>query len=100
MLRPIRATPLETRFEPLGFDIIVKIGIRNNRNYGVDFMEKKDSRLLTEREASLYFGWSLYTMREIRKRGEIEFIQFNEQTIRYTVEMLENYKNRYLKQVA
>lgn len=61
-------------------------------------MEKKEERLLTEKEASEYFGWSLYTQREIRKKGEIEFIKFNEQTIRYTLEMLENYKNRYLKQ--
>lgn len=60
-------------------------------------MDKKDNKLLTEKEAADYFGWSLYTQREIRKRGEIEFIQFNEQTIRYTIEMLENYKNRYLK---
>lgn len=63
-------------------------------------MEKKEERLLTEKEAAEYFGWSLYTMREIRKRSEIEFIQFNEQTIRYTIGMLENYRNRYLKQVA
>ncbi len=61
-------------------------------------MEKNEDKLLTEKEASQFFGWSLYTMREIRKRGEIEFIQFNEQTIRYTVEMLQNYKNRYLRQ--
>ena len=63
-------------------------------------MEKKEDRLLTEKQASEYFGWSLFTQREIRKRGEIEFIQFNEQTIRYTIEMLENYKNRYLKMAA
>ena len=63
-------------------------------------MEKKEDRLLTEKEAATYFGWSLYTQREIRKKGEIEFIQFNEQTIRYTIEMLENYKNRYLKMAA
>ena len=63
-------------------------------------MEKIEERLYTEREASEYFGWSLYTQRQIRKRGEIEFIQFNEQTIRYTLKMLENYKNRYLKQIA
>jgi Helix-turn-helix domain len=63
-------------------------------------MNEKDTKLLTEKEAADYFGWSLYTMREIRKRGEIEFIQFSEQTIRYTPEMLENYQNRYLKQAA
>ena len=63
-------------------------------------MDKKDTKLLTEKEAADYFGWSLFTMREIRKRGEIEIIQFNEQTIRYTIEQLEAYKNRFLKQAA
>jgi hypothetical protein len=63
-------------------------------------MNEKEDRLLTEKEAAAYFGWSLFTMREIRKRGDIEFIKFNEQTIRYTLEMLENYKNRHLKQAA
>jgi hypothetical protein len=63
-------------------------------------MSKNDNKLLTEKQAAEYFGWSLFTMREIRKKGEIEFIQFNEQTIRYTVEMLEDYKNRFLKQAA
>lgn len=58
---------------------------------------EKEERLLTEKEASQFFGWSHYTMREIRKRGEIEFLKFNEQTIRYTTEMLQNYKNRYLR---
>lgn len=63
-------------------------------------MGKVEEKLLTEKEAAAYFGWSVFTMREIRKRGDIEFIKFNEQTIRYTLEMLENYKNRYLKQAA
>lgn len=63
-------------------------------------MEKKDTKLLSEKEAAAWFGWSVATMREIRKRGEIEFIQFNGQTIRYTIEQLEAYKNRFLKQAA
>ena len=57
-------------------------------------------KLLTEKDAAAYFGWSVFTMREIRKKGEIEFIQFNNQTVRYTVEMLEAYKNRFLKKAA
>lgn len=63
-------------------------------------MDKKDTGLLTEKEAAEWFGWSLFTMREIRKRGTIEFIQFNEQTIRYTLEQLEAYKDRFLRQAA
>lgn len=63
-------------------------------------MEKKDEKLYTEKEASDYFRVSIFTMREIRKRGEIEFIQFNKQRIRYTLEQLEAYKNRFLKQAA
>ena len=63
-------------------------------------MNTAENKLLTEKQAADYFGWSVFTMREIRKRGEIEFIQFNEQTIRYTTEQLEDYKNRFLKQAA
>ena len=63
-------------------------------------MDKTDRKLLTEREAADYFGWSVFTMREIRKSGEIDFIKFNDQTIRYTIEQLEAYKNRFLIQTA
>ena len=63
-------------------------------------MNEKDKKLLTEKEAAEYFGWSLYTMREIRKRGEIDFIEFSGQTIRYTIEQLEAYRNRFLRQAA
>jgi hypothetical protein len=41
--------------------------------------------LYTEREAADYFGWSVFTMREIRKRGEIEHLIFNNKTVRYTL---------------
>lgn len=60
----------------------------------------KDEKLLSEREAADYFGWSVYTMRAIRKRNEIDCIQFNHRTIRYTLEQLEEYKKRHLKAVA
>lgn len=63
-------------------------------------MEKKEVRLYTEKEAADYYGWSLFTMREIRKSGKIDFIAFNGQTIRYTIEQLEEYKNRFLRQAA
>jgi len=52
--------------------------------------------LFTEKEAAEYFGWSVFTMREIRKRGDIEHLVFNDKTIRYTIEQLENYKNQHL----
>jgi len=35
-------------------------------------MKKTKDTLLTEREAADFFGWSVYTMREARKRGEID----------------------------
>lgn len=63
-------------------------------------MDKKDTKLLTEKEAADYFKWSVFTMREIRKSGQINFIEFSGQTIRYTMEQLEAYKNRFLKQAA
>jgi hypothetical protein len=64
-------------------------------------MEEKTTRLITEREAAEeYFGWSIEKMRKVRKSGEIEFYQFNDQVIKYSVEQLEAYKNRFLKQAA
>jgi predicted site-specific integrase-resolvase len=57
-------------------------------------------KLYSEREAADYFGWSVFTMREIRKRGEIQYLIFQDKTIRYTLKQLEAYKNRHLKQVA
>ena len=63
---------------------------------------KKDLNeiLYTEQEAADYFNWSLATMREIRKRGEIEHLVFQDKTIRYTLEQLQKYKNEHLKQSA
>ncbi len=52
--------------------------------------------LYTEREAADYFGWSVFTMREIRKRGEIEHLIFNNKTVRYTLEQLKKYKNEHV----
>ena len=52
--------------------------------------------LYTEREAAAYFGWSVFTMREIRKRGEIEHFIFNKTTVRYTREQLEKFKNEHV----
>ncbi|MDT5120663.1 MAG: hypothetical protein QOC96_145 [Acidobacteriota bacterium] len=60
----------------------------------------REEKLLTEKEASDYFGWSIYTTREIRKRGEIDCIRFNKRTIRYTTEQLEEYKKRHLRAAA
>ncbi|HEX8922117.1 MAG TPA: helix-turn-helix domain-containing protein [Pyrinomonadaceae bacterium] len=62
-------------------------------------METAEKRLLTEQQAADYFGWSIYTMREIRKRGEIECVRFNERTVRYTLEQLEDYKHRHMSRV-
>ena len=52
-------------------------------------------RLYTEQEIADYFGWSLATMREIRKRGEIEHLVFNDKTIRYTFEQVQNYVDEH-----
>lgn len=58
-------------------------------------MNNQENQLLTEREAAEFFGWSVYTQREIRKRGEIGFVKFNKRTIRYTRQQLENYKRQH-----
>jgi hypothetical protein len=64
-------------------------------------MEAKITRLLTERQAAEeFFGWSIEKMRRLRKSGEIEFYKFNDQLIKYSVQQLEAYKNRFLKQAA
>lgn len=62
-------------------------------------IQDKENALLTEREAAAYFGWSVYTMRSIRKRNEIEYVKFNQRTIRYTLNQLEDYKRRHLSRV-
>jgi hypothetical protein len=49
--------------------------------------------LYSEQEAANYFGWSIFTMRNIRRRGDIECLVFNDKTVRYTLEQLENYLN-------
>jgi hypothetical protein len=64
-------------------------------------MEGQLTRLLTEREAAEeYFGWSIEKMRRVRKSGEIEFYQFNDQVIKYSIDQLETYKNRFVIQAA
>ncbi len=56
----------------------------------------KQNLLFSEKQAADYFGWSVFTMREIRKRGEIEHLLFNKKTVRYTLEQLENFKNEHV----
>lgn len=60
--------------------------------------EVRNERLLSEKEAAEYFGWSLEKMRQIRRRGKIEHFKFSSQSIKYSVEQLEAYKNSHLKQ--
>lgn len=59
-----------------------------------------ENALLTEREAAGFFGWSVYTMRSVRKRGEIDYVRFNNRTIRYTMKQLEDYKRRHFNQAV
>jgi len=64
-------------------------------------MNEKSTKLLTEKEAAKnFFGWSIQKMRQVRKSGEIEFYKFNDQVIKYSIDQLETYKNRFLKQAA
>jgi predicted site-specific integrase-resolvase len=61
------------------------------------FDEKE--KLFTEQEAADYFNWSIFTMREIRKSGTIQYLIFKNKTVRYTLEQLQKYKNEHLMQV-
>ncbi len=56
----------------------------------------KEKQLFSEKQAADYFGWSVFTMREIRKRGEIGHLIFNNKTVRYTLEQLEKFKNEHV----
>ncbi len=56
----------------------------------------KENLLFSEKQAADCFGWSVFTMREIRKRGEIEHLIFNNKTVRYTLEQLEKFKNEHV----
>jgi len=63
-------------------------------------MDVENEKLLSEREAAEWFGWSIDKMRKIRKQKEIEYYEFNKQVIKYSVRQLEDYKQRFLKQAA
>lgn len=63
-------------------------------------IQDTENGLLTERQAAAYFGWSVYTMRAIRRRGDIDYVRFNNRTIRYTLQQLEDYKLRHFNQTA
>lgn len=63
-------------------------------------MDNTSNKLLSEKEAAKFFGWSIDKMRQIRKKGEIEYFRFNSQVIKYSISQLEEYKNRFLKQAA
>ncbi len=56
----------------------------------------KNEQLFSESRAAEFFGWSVFTMREIRKRGEIKCLIFNNKTVRYTLEQLQDYKEAHL----
>lgn len=61
-------------------------------------MKKTDEKqqLFSEQQAANYIGWSVFTMREIRKRGEIQHLIFNNKTVRYTLQQLEEYKDGHI----
>jgi hypothetical protein len=61
-----------------------------------EFINNEEIKLFTEKQAAEYFNWSIFTMRQIRKSGAIQYLVFNNKTVRYTLEQLENYKNEHL----
>lgn len=75
------------------FGSLIKLKITGENK---DMKNMKDEQLFSERQAAEFFGWSVFTMREIRKRGEIKYLVFNNKTIRYTMEQLQTYKDAHL----
>jgi predicted site-specific integrase-resolvase len=53
--------------------------------------------LLTEREAAARLGYSVYSLREFRRRGLIEYFRFNSRTIKYAPSHLEAFKREHLQ---
>lgn len=56
-----------------------------------------DERLLTEREAAQKLGYSIYSLREFRKRGLIDHFKFNNRTIKYSTSQLEAFKRGHVQ---
>lgn len=56
-----------------------------------------EERLLTEREAAAKIGYSIYSLREFRKRGLIEHFRFNNRTIKYSTSQLEAFKREHIQ---
>ena len=59
-------------------------------------INNEEIKLFTEKQAAEYFNWSIFTMRQIRKSGAIQYLVFNNKTVRYTLDQLEKYKNEHL----
>ncbi len=75
------------------FGSLIKLKIQEKNK---DMKHIKDIPLFSEGQAAEFFGWSVFTMREIRKRGEIKCLVFNNKTVRYTIEQLQTYKDTHL----
>jgi predicted site-specific integrase-resolvase len=57
----------------------------------------ENDRLMTEREAAKQIGYSVYSLRDFRKRGLIEYFRFNNRTIKYSASQLESFKRRHMQ---
>jgi hypothetical protein len=57
----------------------------------------EDEMLLTEREAAIRLGYSVYSLREFRKRGLIDYFRFNSRTVKYSPSQLEAFKREHLQ---
>ena len=57
----------------------------------------RDETLLTEREAAARLGYSIYSLREFRRRGLIDHFKFSDRTIKYSLSHLEAFKQEHLQ---
>ncbi len=76
--------------------VAVAENYKENGEFKMKEINNANQKLLTETDTADYFGWSVFTMREIRKRGEISHLVFNK-TVRYSLAQLETYKNEHLR---
>lgn len=60
---------------------------------------KDKKSLLSESEAAARIGYSVFSLREFRKRGEIDHFLFG-RTVRYSPSQIEAFKRKHLRERA
>lgn len=59
-----------------------------------------DSQFFKESEAAAWLRVSVMTLRNIRKAGQISYYRISNKMIRYSLEQLQEYQQKHLKQAV